>query len=276
MADSTITCRSCGAEADAGLVRCPECNTRLRPLRGGDTTSSSAPPAAAVDEPQAPRPVTTAPTPAAVPTPVTAAPTASEGTTTTGCMVCGRGPTVEVKLRSVTGMILAFRTQTVTGRFCRQCGESVFRDRMNRTLLTGWWGIVSFFFNWYVVLSNLSARTKIRNLGHPQGEPTAPPLDPGKGLPRRLGMYVGLAVILVLITILGNATQDSPASSFAGKCVRFDTGGEKVLAVDSCDDSHDAKVVAVVKSRTECPEGTDGDIRLKVEDDKILCVDADL
>jgi hypothetical protein len=175
----------------------------------------------------------------------------------------------------VTGMIFAFRTATVKGRFCRQCGDAVFRQRMNRTLLTGWWGIVSFFFNFYVIVSNLNARTKIHNIGSPQGEPVAPPLDPGKSLPRRAGLYVGLAVILVLAALIGGEATSSPASSFAGKCVRFDASNEKVLATDSCSDSHDAKVLAVVASRADCPEGTDGDIRLKVEDDKVLCVDVD-
>jgi hypothetical protein len=271
MADSTLTCRSCGATADFSLVRCPECNARLRPLRSSDAPGGSAPAA----EPAPSTPVPPISTPPASSATDIAASTAADVGASGGCMVCGRGPTAEVKLRSVTGMVLAFRSTTVAGRLCRQCGESVFRQKMNRTLLVGWWGIIAFFFNLYVIVANLNGRTKIRNLGHPQGEPLAPPLDPGKPLPRRAGLYVGLAVILFLAAVIGTETTDSPASSFAGKCVRFDASNKKVLATDSCSDSHDAKVLAVVASRADCPEGTDGDIRLKVEDDKVLCVDVD-
>ncbi|MEY2424466.1 MAG: hypothetical protein QOI61_38, partial [Actinomycetota bacterium] len=68
---------------------------------------------------------------------------------------------------------------------------------------------------------------------------------------------------------------EADADAFDGKCVTFDAGHTEVLAVDSCNDSHDGRVIGVVPDRRDCPEATDGSMRLEAEDSKVLCVDLD-
>jgi len=210
---------------------------------------------------------------AAVPVPETVI-TSTPAPVDDGCMVCGRGPAEHVKLRSVVGMVIAFRWSHVEGRFCRDCGTAMSREVLNKTLLTGWWGLISFFTNWYAVFVDTKALWRFRNMPEPIGAPRATPLAAGKSLLARAGVYVGVVAMLIAGTILVAFSAESDASDFDGKCVSFDAGHTKVLE-RSCGDSHDGKVVAVVTDRSDCPATTDGSMRLEADDDNVLCVDLD-
>jgi hypothetical protein len=192
-----------------------------------------------------------------------------------GCIVCGRGPAVDLKIRSVVGIVIAFQWKHVKGRFCRDCGTASTRTVLNRTLLTGWWGFISFFFNWYAIAVDLGALQKLKGLPAPTGEPVQPPLQTGKPMWKRSGIYVAATALIVGSLFLVGYTTEADAEAFDGKCVTFDAGATEVLAVDSCSDSHDGRVIGVVTSRNDCPAATDGSFRLEAEDNKVLCVDLD-
>lgn len=122
-----------------------------------------------------------------------------------GCQLCGWQPAAEVSLRRQVAWLISRRVESVDGRLCRACGQSAYRSMTNRTLLTGWWGLVSFFANFVHVGRNLLAGRKLRGLDSPHTPPTdgeeflPGPLDAGKPLSLRSGPWVvGLLVLLVI------------------------------------------------------------------------------
>jgi hypothetical protein len=83
----------------------------------------------------------------------------------------------------------------------------------NRTLITGWWGTLAFFTNFETIALNVIAMWAFRNVEAPQ-PPTIPvraprslPLNPGKSLFRRAGIYFATAVLVTLILVGLNWTH---------------------------------------------------------------------
>lgn len=190
-----------------------------------------------------------------------------------GCMICGRGPAAEVTFRSVIGMILAFKWSKVQGRLCHDCGIAAGRDTLNRTMLTGWWGFISFFFNVYAVGVNLVGINKVEGLAPPTGEPARPPLKPVAPMRKRPGLYVTLAVFVAIGGYFG--LRPTGAERWAGKCITFNPAAATEVRSVDCGSAHEGKVVAVKDNPRDCPTAAEGTIRLKSDGDKVLCVDTD-
>jgi hypothetical protein len=92
------------------------------------------------------------------------------------CKICGRQPALEVKLRRQVGMIFLARIFTFRGALCKEHGQELANSFLNKTLVQGWWGIVSFFLNIYTVFVDLAALSKFKKLDPPAGPAaTAPP-----------------------------------------------------------------------------------------------------
>jgi hypothetical protein len=190
------------------------------------------------------------------------------------CVHCGRQPTANVELRSNTGMVLTRRLAVVTGPYCRDCGLALFRRHMDHTLLLGWWGVTSFFGNFVAVARNVRAWSALRRLTAPVGPPEQRPLDPGRPLVGRFGVWAVAAAVLVLALVLSNGGGQSAAERLQGRCIRVDTVDRKVVAV-SCAGHHDGKVVDVVQRNELCPVGTTGVLYFGTDKNQRLCVDAE-
>ncbi len=50
---------------------------------------------------------------------------------------------------------------------CRPCGRRLIRSYTGRTLWQGWWGAISFFFNWFVLGANAWAWTRLGAIESP-------------------------------------------------------------------------------------------------------------
>ncbi|MET9437365.1 hypothetical protein [Streptomyces sp. NPDC006551] len=120
------------------------------------------------------------------------------------------------------------RTVTRRGVFCRTCGLSLYRQMTSDTLVTGWWGLLSFFVTPFVVLGNvLGARGALRRLPEPYGA-SRQPLDPGKRvLFRGPAMLILTPIALFLLAIpalvvigLVVGDGDKPVALSVGDCVR--------------------------------------------------------
>jgi hypothetical protein len=104
-------------------------------------------------------------------------------------------------------MVLLMQARVRRGPFCRSCGIATFRDMQNRTLLTGWWGVISLLvLGWATPLYNLISRRRVLRLGPPVRDPAVisplpEPLPPGRPLWMRPGPVVALAVLTVLATL---------------------------------------------------------------------------
>jgi len=189
-------------------------NTAHR-LGGGVPTPHPDPP------PQGGREV--AATPIASPGPVASpGPIASPGATVpTGqagqplaCKLCGSTPAANMTIHEHNGRLLWMVHKTNKGPFCRDCGTALLRHHQNSTLFQGWFGIFSFFITPVTLLLNLFTWRKVKALGPPQRDPNVEskipaPLNPGKPLLRRPGLYVGGVVVAAVIVFLGVKSADT-------------------------------------------------------------------
>jgi hypothetical protein len=71
-------------------------------------------------------------------------------------------------------MIVLQRFVRLHASLCKEHGLPLARQYLNKTLVQGWWGIVSFFANFYAVYTDLKAMSTLRKLGEPVGPSRAP------------------------------------------------------------------------------------------------------
>ena len=188
------------------------------------------------------------------------------------CLHCGRVPTAEVDLRANTGMLVAARWSALKGPLCKQCGLALFRQRMNHTLLLGWWGVVAFFLNFHAVYKNLVSWQRLRAIHDPWGAPTQPPLDPGRPVFARPGMGVVAALCIAIAFLVPATSSDESAADLAGRCVNVMRDG---LDMVDCDEIHDGQVLRMASDTSQCPDGSDDAIRLRRPVNPIVCLDLD-
>ncbi len=83
------------------------------------------------------------------------------------CESCGRQPARRVTVRRHVGLLFLQRFVTVNAVACRTCGRRLVSDFTLRTLVQGWWGAISFFFNWFVLAGNAFAWLRLGRLNEP-------------------------------------------------------------------------------------------------------------
>ncbi|HYY12075.1 MAG TPA: hypothetical protein VE781_14150 [Kineosporiaceae bacterium] len=104
------------------------------------------------------------------------------------------------------------------GTFCRDCGTAITRSMSARTLLLGWWGLVSVFVTPVVLLWNANV---LRRLGRlPKGTPpsedwTVPSLDPGPSLWRRPAIAGLLLPVAAVGLVIATTTRAPDAGEYA-------------------------------------------------------------
>src|SRR5713101_5436023 len=130
------------------------------------------------------------------------------------CKLCGSTPAANMTIHEHNGRLIWMVHKTNKGPFCRDCGTALLRHHQNSTLFQGWFGIFSFFITPVTLLLNLFAWRKVKALGPPQRDPNIEskipaPLNPGKPLFRRPGLYVGGVVVAAVIVFLGVKSVDT-------------------------------------------------------------------
>jgi len=90
------------------------------------------------------------------------------------CQVCGRTPAAQLTLRRHVGMLIMQKFFRAKPTLCRDHGRQVAKQWLTKTLVQGWWGIVSFFVNFVAVGTDIAALRKASKLGEPQGAPVTP------------------------------------------------------------------------------------------------------
>jgi len=71
-------------------------------------------------------------------------------------------------------MVLAQRHGKFQGPLCREHGVGMAKAFLSKTLIQGWWGIVSFFMNFYSVAVDVGSLLKARRLPPPSGAAVQP------------------------------------------------------------------------------------------------------
>jgi hypothetical protein len=203
------------------------------------------------------------------------------------CRLCGSTPAAQGRFRRVQGLVVLMRGASVEGPICRDCGLALFRHMTARTLLQGWWGLLSVFASVVAVLGNLVIRRRYARLAAPARHPDAPapntrPLRTGTPLTRRPATLTAavpiVLVVGVLVAVMGS--RGGHRDDAVGRCVRVAApgaaGAGEIRFVD-CSRSHDGRVVAErydASGPTTCPSSTDTTVR-RPDDELLLCIDAD-
>ena len=201
------------------------------------------------------------------------------------CTICGNYPARSITLRSETGKILWRVRRRLDGTYCRDCGTALFRSMTNRTMLLGWWGVISFFVNWFTIVQNLFARLSLSGMQRPQGRHADVearldrPLSQGRPLLLRSGPLATIAVLVVVILMLTNSgSTDSPSydqpadpqpEDFVGSCLELGAQ-DRITGIVDCDGQEDAKVTQVVPNGVKCDSRADAWYEGK---DDTLCVE---
>jgi hypothetical protein len=163
----------------------------LAALRNGRSTDEAA---------SAARAAVGAPAPIAVPS-VYAMPQGQMGVAR--CRFCGSVPAVPMTIFEHNGYLILMQFKNVKGPFCRSCGLHVWRRMVNTTLLRGWLGLFSFFIAPITALVDLVNLPKLKRLPPPEpGSGMRAPADPGEGMFKRPGVYVYMAVVVLVLLFL--------------------------------------------------------------------------
>ncbi len=95
------------------------------------------------------------------------------------CQACRRQAAVKYcEFTQGIGMLVLRSHRGVKGNLCRQCASKYFWELNSLTLLTGWWGIISFVSNIVYIISNVSYFIGSRSLAEP-GQQAFPVQQPG-------------------------------------------------------------------------------------------------
>jgi hypothetical protein len=87
-----------------------------------------------------------------------------------GCQVCGRNPSGRVTLGRNTGFLVMRQWHEFKGRLCRPHAIRASVTYLWKTLLFGWWGVISFFVNWGAVAIDLASLIRSLFIRRPEGE----------------------------------------------------------------------------------------------------------
>lgn len=91
----------------------------------------------------------------------------------TPCSRCGLVPALSLPIRRHVGMVLSQQFVIEQQPLCRDHGTELTKAFLRRTLLQGWWGLISVFVNMWVVVMDLITLTRYRRLDPPGGVPWA-------------------------------------------------------------------------------------------------------
>ena len=103
------------------------------------------------------------------------------------CRVCGRGPARDMVIRRHVGMLVLQRFVKLRAPLCREHGVQLTKQYLGKTLIQGWWGYISFFVNWFVLVTDLVTLSQAKKLPEPaplaagaEGAVPVQPMQPGQ------------------------------------------------------------------------------------------------
>ncbi len=91
------------------------------------------------------------------------------------CAKCKEeAPLYPVTFRQNIGLIIMHIYKSYSGAFCKKCANSTFWSTFFTNLFLGWWGIKSFFYTFYYMVTNIALFIKLGNM-EPIAESSASP-----------------------------------------------------------------------------------------------------
>jgi hypothetical protein len=84
------------------------------------------------------------------------------------CQACQRNvPAKYCEFTQGIGMLVLRTQRGVRGNMCKQCASQYFWHYTGLTLVTGWWGVISFITNIVFIISNVTYFVGSRSLPEP-------------------------------------------------------------------------------------------------------------
>ena len=129
------------------------------------------------------------------------------------CVVCSRVPALALPLRRELGLVFVRQTTRSKALLCREHGAKQARRFLLRTLVTGWWGVISFFMNFVAIGTDVAAWRKYNQLLSPQGVAVINPnalAEPRAFGGRRTQLIILATVVgfVVVVTAVGLMFRD--------------------------------------------------------------------
>src|SRR5215217_369072 len=173
-----------------------------------------------------------------------------------GCQFCGSVPATDMTLHQGIGMLLVRRTKTFRARVCRDCGIALFRRMQSRTLLTGWWGLISLFINLGTIWSNYQVSRNLQTLDEPRppgvrtvATPRTTPLPLGRPTylrPQALGVVGAVIAVTLVLGLWRSRPTSTSVVPTVGVCASVDGGHP--TPVDCSDPTASERIVAILPS----------------------------
>lgn len=189
-----------------------------------------------------PAPPTTLPRP-----PVATPPTG------TACRACSAEDGVLYGFATVTGMVFRYRVEEFRGIWCPSCAQSVGRRAQSRTMLRGWFGLISAVVNVGTIVKNSTGLWRARSLSAGRSATLHNPatLDSGKPVFLRPGMAGAVAVLAWLAWVTFAIATDATTEIddlLVGDCLANPGYGlvERVETID-CSQPHDLEVFTIAR-----------------------------
>lgn len=167
------------------------------------------------------------------------------------CDLCGSAPAAQFTFRHQTAWLIGAQQWRLDAELCRDCAMAFGRAKQNRTLVTGWWGVFSFFRNVGIIAGNASGLSLAGRMGVPKRDervvtPLSSPLPQGKPLLARAGVWVTAVAIAGFGALAASGAQSSSSPSPAD--LRWEVGacvaGGSMVGVVPCSDSHSGRIVS--------------------------------
>jgi hypothetical protein len=115
----------------------------------------------------------------------------------TRCQLCGQpAPTKYVEFYRNVGLLVMRFHRSIKGNLCKHCIDRCFWDFTGKTILLGWWGIISFILTPFILLNNLLRF--MTTLGMPR-----PPVRVARG-PSGFWVFATITGGLLAILFLAN------------------------------------------------------------------------
>lgn len=169
----------------------------------------------------------------------------------TACRVCATDSAVLYGFAAITGMVFRYKSEEFRGVWCPSCAQAIGRRAQSRTLLTGWFGLISAVMNVGAVAKNSSELWRARSLSASPSTPTgnAATLPSGRPVFLRAGMAGAIVVLGLLSWTIATVATDATTEVdrlLVGDCLDDPGFGlvETVETVD-CSKPHDLEVFAV-------------------------------
>jgi len=179
------------------------------------------------------------------------------------CQHCGSSPAATVTFEGDNKR--RSPAQTISGRFCRDCGIATFRATTAWCLTRGWLSLYSVVTVPLVVTANLSARREVARLGRPQSSSSrGPSLPLGRTLWLRWQILGALIPPLLVASSIGSVlwainARHTAEKQTVGKCVMMTQNPPSIFLdtkIVSCDGPHNGIISQLARDNTDCPPGT--------------------